>query len=333
MATEQHRSTGDDRAIRRYRALLVLYPRSFRQEYGDDLVQGFRDLLVFSADRDRVWWRAARDLITSAGRERGSAFFGGPGQAAGLFLALLTVVAIVTPDSMNPLWLLLPVTALLVVPPIGVVQLRDAWVQQRTIGGPVAGRVALGLGCFVPGVALLVTSGEGAGWLLFVTIALYLIVGGTLAALWGIGTLLASLRDDRARSNRKLAVIVLVPAVLVLGLIAGASYNSYRNSLGPPGDHSYQNASADTSALWVAANEGSVDEVTRLTTETCADPWVKFPTGGDGKHNAKGQAENRPFDLPAQQHPPYREIADILGDYMDVWYDDCGQTAGRTTSE
>lgn len=332
VATE-HRPTSDvSRSIRLYRRLLFVYPRSFRQEYGDDLVQNFRDLLLFGADRQDVWWRTAKDLLTSAGRERGAAFFGGPGPAAALLLALLTLLAIVAPESEHISWLLLPMTVLLVLPPVGALQLRDAWVQHRTIGGPVAGRVALGLGCFVPGIALLVSSGEGGGWLVFVTIALYLIVGGSLAALWGIGMLLASLRDDRARSKRKLAVAVLVPAVIVLGAIAGASYNSYRNSLGPPGDHSYQNASVETVALWGAADEGDIDEVVRLTTETCADPWVKFPDGG-GRHNAKGQAETRGMELPDGQGPRYGEISDILGDYMDVWYDNCGQTAGGGTGD
>ena len=112
---------------------------------------------------------------------------------------------------------------------------------------------------------------------------------------------------------------------LIGGFIIGASYNSYRNSLGPAGDHSVANASADTRALWEAANAGDVAAVVDLTTDTCADPWVKFPQG-NGRHNAKGQAETRELDLPDDQEPPFREIAGILGDYMDDWHHRCPQT-------
>ena len=116
--------------------------------------------------------------------------------------------------------------------------------------------------------------------------------------------------------------VAKVPSVAVLGIIIAASYNSYRQSLGPPGDHSVENASADTRSLWGAANAGDVDEVLRITTDTCADPWVKFPVG-NGRHNAKGQAETRELELPDAQEPPFRQIADILGDYMDDWHDRC----------
>jgi hypothetical protein len=67
-----------ERRVDRYRRLLALYPKAFRAEFGDDLVQGYRDLLVFSADHRGVWWRTARDLIVSAARERGGSFRQGP---------------------------------------------------------------------------------------------------------------------------------------------------------------------------------------------------------------------------------------------------------------
>ena len=71
-------------------------------------------------------------------------------------------------------------------------------------------------------------------------------------------------------------------------------------------------------------DDGDVAEVVRLTTHTCTDPWVKFPYG-NGRHNAKGQAETRELELPDHLEPPYREIAGILGDYMDIWTDICPQ--------
>jgi hypothetical protein len=74
----------------------------------------------------------------------------------------------------------------------------------------------------------------------------------------------------------------------------------------------------------VAAGHADVVEVTRLTTDTCADPWVKFPVG-DGRHNAKGYAEARELETASFADPPLEEISDILGDYMDDWYDRCGR--------
>jgi hypothetical protein len=51
---------------------------------------------------------------------------------------------------------------------------------------------------------------------------------------------------------------------------------------------------------------------------------VKFPVG-DGRRNAKGFAEQRSLSGVAG---PYGEIADVLGDYMDTWYDDCARSKG-----
>jgi hypothetical protein len=52
-----------------YRSLVRLYPRSFRLEYGDDLVQHFGDL---AADRGRraAWTRTGVDLIVTLPRYR-----------------------------------------------------------------------------------------------------------------------------------------------------------------------------------------------------------------------------------------------------------------------
>ena len=53
-----------DRNIALYRALSALYPQSFRDEYGDDLVATFAEQL--SDDRLAVvWWTAIRDLAVS----------------------------------------------------------------------------------------------------------------------------------------------------------------------------------------------------------------------------------------------------------------------------
>src|SRR5256885_10985797 len=53
-----------------YRALLFLYPRRFRRDYRDPLVQLYRD-----SRRDRASWpRLASDVVTSVPRQHKEAF-------------------------------------------------------------------------------------------------------------------------------------------------------------------------------------------------------------------------------------------------------------------
>lgn len=52
-----------------YRSLLWLYPKEFRREYGDDLVQNFADLLAFNGAR-ATWARTSVDLIITVPRYR-----------------------------------------------------------------------------------------------------------------------------------------------------------------------------------------------------------------------------------------------------------------------
>ena len=56
-----------------YRALLILYPREFRHEYGGAMVQLFTDQLRHGSEgprTNRLWFRTIRDLFKSAGFER-----------------------------------------------------------------------------------------------------------------------------------------------------------------------------------------------------------------------------------------------------------------------
>jgi len=53
--------SGSERA---YRTLLLLYPRSFRREYGDHMVAVFEDMQRDGAAA-RVWWRVVVDAATS----------------------------------------------------------------------------------------------------------------------------------------------------------------------------------------------------------------------------------------------------------------------------
>jgi len=52
-----------------YRSLLHLYPRDFRTEYGDDLVQTFADLITDRGTR-ATWTRTTTDLIITVPRYR-----------------------------------------------------------------------------------------------------------------------------------------------------------------------------------------------------------------------------------------------------------------------
>ena len=52
-----------------YRSLLRLYPRDFRTEYGDDLVQNFADLITDRGTR-ATWTRTTTDLIITVPRYR-----------------------------------------------------------------------------------------------------------------------------------------------------------------------------------------------------------------------------------------------------------------------
>jgi hypothetical protein len=52
----------EERGLRAYRLLLRLYPRRFRQEYGDDLLLLLRDQLA-DEPAGRVYTRAALDLV------------------------------------------------------------------------------------------------------------------------------------------------------------------------------------------------------------------------------------------------------------------------------
>ena len=320
-----------DRRIERheriYRRLLIAYPRSFRDEYGDDLLQGFRDLMLFSTSGRGTWWRTLRDLVSSAPRERASMFSNGGKPPITIMFVLACVVAatvLVGPGLLLPFMFIFTLV-LLVLPVYGLTRFRKAWLVRRTTGGAIASQIALGVASFVPAGVLLALVGDDAGYLIFVAVGLGLIVGCAFGILWAIITV-ATGHGDRRRSRTWVrSALIFVPSAAILGIIIGGSYNSYRNSLGPPGDHSVENASTDTRSLWDAANAGDVDEVLRITTDTCADPWVKFPVG-NGRHNAKGQAESRELDLPDAQEPPFRQISDILGEYMDDWHDRCGRS-------
>src|SRR4051794_22101118 len=60
---------GTDTAARVYRHLLWLYPRDFRERYGDDLVLTLADLVAELGPR-RAWRRLTLDLVVTVPRYR-----------------------------------------------------------------------------------------------------------------------------------------------------------------------------------------------------------------------------------------------------------------------
>lgn len=324
MAAERRTDARVDRACTNYRRVLIAYPRTFREEFGDDLVQAFRDLLLMSGERG-VWWRTVRDLFASAPREHVAAMREGKRPSPWLLALVLVLLipAVLTGGFLPEVYLM--IGCLLVLPIIGINRLHRAFVVRRTTGGAILGLVAVGIACFVPGAALLVWVGPDRGWVIGAMVVLALIVGSVLGIVGGVAALIRA-RKSGERTPRQ-ALVGAGVAVVVIGGLISAAYISYRNSQPPTGDHSVANASAETRALWVAADTGDVETVKRLAA-TCADPWVQFPTP-DGKHDAHGAADSRLLDLPDDQEPPYAEIMKILGPAKESWYDRCGASAAE----
>src|SRR5262249_40636203 len=58
-------------AERIYAALLHFYPRSFREDYGDEMLAAFRDMhRARRVSRSRFWAFAVADTVNAGGRER-----------------------------------------------------------------------------------------------------------------------------------------------------------------------------------------------------------------------------------------------------------------------
>jgi hypothetical protein len=314
-----------ERSVRRYGRLLALYPKDFRAEYGDDLLQSYRDLLHFGAERGGLSWRTTKDLVSSAARQRAQALSDAPRPSMGITIVIVVALALAALLGPGGGFGLLPVPAmvLIVLPVYGLSRFRKAWIVWRTTGGPVGRHLLLGAACFAPLAWFVASFGDEAGYFVFLAVFATLIVTAAVGIIWAVVSLSSGAGSGGSRRWLK-PVLILVPCVAVLGVIIGASVNSYYNSLGPPGDHSVENASADTRALWVAARAGDLGEVRQIISETCADPWVKFPYG-NGRHNAKGMAETRGLE---GWTGPFGQISDTLGDYMDDWYDRCGRGRG-----
>lgn len=84
--------------VRAYRALVVLYPRSFRAEYQDLMVRVFEDDLTERGTR-RAWSRTIHDLLVSIPIQIVEATVSKPSKTrlaqAGIALSILAVLAVV----------------------------------------------------------------------------------------------------------------------------------------------------------------------------------------------------------------------------------------------
>jgi len=76
-----------------YRSLLWLYPREFRREYGDDLVQNFADLLALNGVR-AAWSRTSIDLIITVPRYRLETIMSEQKSATTINIALFVLCAL-----------------------------------------------------------------------------------------------------------------------------------------------------------------------------------------------------------------------------------------------
>jgi hypothetical protein len=320
---------GEVPSARTYERFLLLYPKSFRDRFGDDMRQVFADLMVHHSEGRPavVWLRVVRDLVASVTRERATQVIGAGGRGPGTFLALAAFIAIAASGRLEAVLWVLP---LVILPTVGLTQLYRAWSIRRTTGAASRRRILVAVASLGSSAALVSGMGEDRGWLIGVSVVLSLICGMVLGAIWAVRTLV-EVRRDHAKGRRR-AVLVLVMAVLVLGGMAGAAYHSYQKSQPPPGDHSVQNASAESEALWEAAYQGDVPEVTRLLA-ICADPFVHFSGHGQIDFRARSVADWRAggwgngHPVAETSKPRYRQVVALLRDAEGTWRSRCGGKA------
>ena len=214
MATE--RST--TRQLRLYRAALVLYPRTFRREYREPMVQLFGDCARTSGAK--VWLRAIPDLVRTIPSQRIEAVMAhlrpGARIAAIVFIvAGSTAVGIGFGGDFGLVPILAIGLTVLVAAQRGLftpvfrrerAPLRAALTQ--TWWAPVAG--LLGLTMLVAGVGVMFTGSNWSGRAF----------GGTLLLAFGLGMFVALMRRPFAReSSNAVILITTIPCLLVFWVI------------------------------------------------------------------------------------------------------------------
>jgi hypothetical protein len=88
------------RSVRWYRRLLWLYPKHFRNEYGDDMVIVFEEMLR-DLPRGRVWLRTLRDATSSIVTQRLETAMSKPSMLPPLAFAALAVTVLVAMSTLG----------------------------------------------------------------------------------------------------------------------------------------------------------------------------------------------------------------------------------------
>lgn len=194
--------------LRLYRALLVLYPQSFRRDYGDAMAQLHTDLLREAGAK--VWRRAVVDLCTSVITQRTEAAMSMSPAARVITLAAVGVGASLAVIGIGG-------GGVVVVIAVFVVALL--FTQRRSLaalaGERVSLRAALTQAWWAPVAALLGAAmlAAGVGTIFEAHNLGGRIVGSSLLLAFGAAMLLGLLRRPHAReAGNTLVLIATVPA-------------------------------------------------------------------------------------------------------------------------
>ena len=140
------------RSIATYRRLAALYPRSFRDEYGDDLVAAFSEQLA-DEGAGRVWLSTIRDLVVTVPSQHLEARMNRPAPqtvaiiASGFTVASVVLALAAGTGPVAGIFLLAAVAALVVA--------ILAWKAARPVGRSGIGATSRWRTLLVVGVALL----------------------------------------------------------------------------------------------------------------------------------------------------------------------------------
>jgi hypothetical protein len=185
-----------------YRRLVVLYPRSFREEYRDDLVALFASQLADESAL-RVWGRTVRDLLVSVPGQRVEALMRKPSN--NLVVAIACVVSLLGSAAAATTAKPLVFFAALTVGLISSLVALWSWQAGRALTAPGSGtriwwRLLLsGAGCIAIGMAIAaVASDNFAGWYWpWALISLLGLVLGGIGVLFAVAHLVRVVRRRR----------------------------------------------------------------------------------------------------------------------------------------
>jgi hypothetical protein len=205
------------RHIRVYRALLLLYPRSFRRSYREPMLQLFRDCVQDAGAR--VWLRTVPDLVRTVPALRLEAVMSGPRTAARLLALVLIVLGavVVALGAGGPVAVAAIAVVVLAVLAVGRgalvpvfrgerAPLRRALVQ--TWWAPLAGLLGAAMIFFGFGTIFEARNWGGR------------IFGSTFLILFGLGMFQGLTRRPFARaSGNALILVTTIPALLFFWVI------------------------------------------------------------------------------------------------------------------